>query len=686
MARIETWFNQDLKKPVKVQYLDGNVFSQDNSGNVIGVNVYDNGQVASLSGTVAANVIRADGGTVAVSGSLSGNKASVVLPQTAYAIPGPISVIIKLTSGGDVTTLCAVVANVYQSSTDSAIDPGTIIPSIENLIDAIEAAVAMIPADYSYISALLAEYFNMNVLNPASISDSSQRYGSGITYTVNSTTGIVTANGTATYDAWIHLYPVGTFDVSEGGLYYLYGCPSGGGTDKYYLYLETSGNTTLCKDIGSGAYINLSSGQSIRVCFIVKAGQNVSSISFKPQLVRITDGGQTTESIIDMWRDGLQFQYWNNKTQTNDKYYLLGSNGDITVNSSAGYIINPMFCPAGTIYYKHLSGAFTIVVDMVTKSAATLQSGYGKSQYIHNGSITVSHPVMIFATSNNDNQPQVTNSPVFPSYYVYGKYCAKKRITVGSSGDFTSLKEALEYAVQYEDAVVDVLAGTYDLLTEFGSSYFASLNSGSSELSGMKIGNGITINFSPQAKVVCNYTGDNEYVHKKFSPFNMIPGSKGFTLNGLTLECKNVRYAVHDECNNDSAYYHNSYIDCRISKDNSQATGWVNPLVIGGGLGRNGHIDIIRCLFDSETISAIPSGKQVNYHNAYQAGSKSYLFVSDCYFDGIYTVGVSYYGSSTEMSVMQVNGCSLPAAPFVNQEGSASVVNVSILAFNNVIR
>lgn len=155
MARIETWFNQDLQKPVKVQYLDGNVFSADNSGNLIGVKVFNNGLPASLSGIVSANIIRADGVTVSTTGSLSGNKASVILPQSAYIVPGPISVIIKLTENSVVTTLCAVVSNVYMSETDSIVDPGTIIPSIEALIAAIEEAIASVPADYSALQAIV---------------------------------------------------------------------------------------------------------------------------------------------------------------------------------------------------------------------------------------------------------------------------------------------------------------------------------------------------------------------------------------------------------------------------------------------------------------------------------------------------------------------------------------------------
>lgn len=160
MAQVETWFNQDIKQAVKVRYLDGNVFSMDNSGNIIGVNVYDGGEPATLGGTVSANIIRSDGVTVAAVGTLSGNKAYVVLPQDAYTVPGVISIIIKLTSGTNVTTLCAIVANVYLSSTDSVVDPGTIIPSIETLIAEIEAAVASIPADYSDLWTTLAPAFS----------------------------------------------------------------------------------------------------------------------------------------------------------------------------------------------------------------------------------------------------------------------------------------------------------------------------------------------------------------------------------------------------------------------------------------------------------------------------------------------------------------------------------------------
>lgn len=157
---IETWLNQDLQEAVHVRYLDGNVFSMDNNGNKIGVNVFSGGEPVTLSGSISANVIRSDGATVVVSGESSENSAWVVLPQAAYAVPGVISVVIKNTVSSDVTTLGAVVANVYQSTTDTTVDPGQIIPSVQALITSIETAVASIPADYSSLWTSLAPAFD----------------------------------------------------------------------------------------------------------------------------------------------------------------------------------------------------------------------------------------------------------------------------------------------------------------------------------------------------------------------------------------------------------------------------------------------------------------------------------------------------------------------------------------------
>ena len=127
---FETWLKTDLKKPVTVQKLSGNLFSADNEGNLIGVEVFDNGEAATLSGNVNGYVIRPDGETVLVDGTLSGNKASIVLPSSAYAVVGQESIVIKVGS----VTVGACVAYVYKSTTDVIVDPSHVVPSLAELL------------------------------------------------------------------------------------------------------------------------------------------------------------------------------------------------------------------------------------------------------------------------------------------------------------------------------------------------------------------------------------------------------------------------------------------------------------------------------------------------------------------------------------------------------------------------
>lgn len=166
MATITTDLICNLNQPVAATFLHGNLFSQDNAGNTINVHVMDNGEPATIGGTVSANVIRADGNTVAVSGAIDGNKAYVILPQACYAVPGRVEIIIKLTQSTTITTIAAIVANVYRSTTDTVVDPGTIIPSIQTLIAEIEEAVDSIPVDYSGLLATIAADYSSSKTYP----------------------------------------------------------------------------------------------------------------------------------------------------------------------------------------------------------------------------------------------------------------------------------------------------------------------------------------------------------------------------------------------------------------------------------------------------------------------------------------------------------------------------------------
>lgn len=133
--QIETWLKTDVQKGVEVESLRGNLFSGDVASNLIGVEVYDGEEPASLSGQVQAYIIRGDGATVVLTnGTLDGNKASVVLSRECYLIVGAISIVIKI----DETTVCACHGYVYRTSTDSVVDPDHVIPSLSELLAQVE--------------------------------------------------------------------------------------------------------------------------------------------------------------------------------------------------------------------------------------------------------------------------------------------------------------------------------------------------------------------------------------------------------------------------------------------------------------------------------------------------------------------------------------------------------------------
>lgn len=130
----ETWFKTDLNTLPQIQAVRGAMFSQDNMANRVGTAVTQGGMDAELSGTVFGYVLRPDGNTVAVAGMHNGNRAWIDLPESAYAIPGQIQIIVQLANGQAKTTLCACTAYVQRSSTDTYIDPGQLLPGIPDLL------------------------------------------------------------------------------------------------------------------------------------------------------------------------------------------------------------------------------------------------------------------------------------------------------------------------------------------------------------------------------------------------------------------------------------------------------------------------------------------------------------------------------------------------------------------------
>ena len=153
-------FTQDIRQKVEARHCGGLMFTGDSLSDTISVSLYDGGEAYAVSGTVTCNVIRADGATVPVVGSSSGNTVSATLTEVCFAIPGPLVVIMKIASGDTTTTVLKAVFTVDAGETGTIVDPGTIIQDVTALISAIETAVASIPADYSDLLAAIAPDFS----------------------------------------------------------------------------------------------------------------------------------------------------------------------------------------------------------------------------------------------------------------------------------------------------------------------------------------------------------------------------------------------------------------------------------------------------------------------------------------------------------------------------------------------
>lgn len=132
---FETILQSDLQKMVNVKQLTGNLFSADNGGNKITVEILDGGAPATVSGSVYGYAIREDEKTVVIEGTLSGNKASIVLPASAYAVIGKLNIVIKVGTA----TVGACSAYVYRTTTDAIVDPGSVVPDISELLAQIGA-------------------------------------------------------------------------------------------------------------------------------------------------------------------------------------------------------------------------------------------------------------------------------------------------------------------------------------------------------------------------------------------------------------------------------------------------------------------------------------------------------------------------------------------------------------------
>ncbi|MBO5917364.1 MAG: SGNH/GDSL hydrolase family protein [Oscillospiraceae bacterium] len=149
----------------------------DAKGLLVGARVTNNGASVTLGGSCVGKVVRSDGNTVSLTGTIDGNLAYVVLDQQCCAIEGPIQIAVCWVSSSNVTTLVVAYGTVVSTQTGNAIQPSTPIPDLTQLLAEIDAMETATAAAVAAASGALHNF--------AGAFDATQTYTAGqyVTYT-----------------------------------------------------------------------------------------------------------------------------------------------------------------------------------------------------------------------------------------------------------------------------------------------------------------------------------------------------------------------------------------------------------------------------------------------------------------------------------------------------------------------
>lgn len=138
-----------LMTPIRTLYASG-----DKNAHTFELSLYRNKEPLKIDGAgVIGYFLRADGYTIPVNGTASGNVAKVTLAESCYTVVGQFNLIIKITVGSERKAVFWGNGYVTRSQTDSVIDPGKTIPSLDELLAQIAAVEAATKAANTAASA-----------------------------------------------------------------------------------------------------------------------------------------------------------------------------------------------------------------------------------------------------------------------------------------------------------------------------------------------------------------------------------------------------------------------------------------------------------------------------------------------------------------------------------------------------
>ena len=135
MQPITLEYTADILAGIAVTAMPSLFAQGDKLAHTLRIQVKADGQAVALAGwAVTANMIRQDQTTVTITGKVVGNAAEVTLEAACYGQSGGFTLSVSLSKDGQLITIFCGRGDVTRTRTDSLVDPGHVIPSIDEII------------------------------------------------------------------------------------------------------------------------------------------------------------------------------------------------------------------------------------------------------------------------------------------------------------------------------------------------------------------------------------------------------------------------------------------------------------------------------------------------------------------------------------------------------------------------
>ena len=201
MAVFEISRAVNLDAAVCPEALQGTLFATESDAHKFIITAYRNGEVVTLDGTVTGAFIRSDDATVELSGSVADGKATITLEASCYVKTGRFSLTVYNTgTNGSKAAVYACVGNVRNTTTDTIVDPGSVVPDVSDIVaeyTAMQAATAAATAAAGSAAGAQVGLGPYNSLDVLGLCPKTSATHNGVTFAWNAL-GQCVVSGTAT--------------------------------------------------------------------------------------------------------------------------------------------------------------------------------------------------------------------------------------------------------------------------------------------------------------------------------------------------------------------------------------------------------------------------------------------------------------------------------------------------------